>query len=406
MTEGLDRRSFLQGGAAALGGAALALGGRAAWDASTTPAPGPAPDAVGRATEPAAGVRQAGVATVPQSFATWVALDLLDGVDRAALVRLMRIWTDDIARLTAGRPGLADTEPELAQVPARLTVTLGLGPGVFRAAGLEAARPAWLGPLPPFAVDRLEAAWSDGDLVLQVCADDETAISHAVRVLTKGARTFVTVRWTQRGFRPSPGSTPPGATMRNLMGQLDGTANPVVGVDDALVWHGEDAAAWLVGGTSMVIRRISMDLDTWDLVDRAGREFTIGRRLDTGAPLTGTREHDVPDLDAVDALGLPVIDTAAHVRRARSGDASQRILRRGYSYDDASGAGVATDSGLVFVSFQRDVTAQYVPLQQRLDELDLLNRWTTPVGSAVFAVPGGARDGEFLAQRLLAAGGR
>ena len=404
MTDAVPRRSFLQGGAAAVGGAALALGGRAAWDTSTTAAP--APDAVGRATEPAAGPRQAGVATAPQSFATWVALDLLDGVDRAALVRLMRIWTDDIARLTAGRPGLADTEPELALVPARLTVTVGFGPGVFRAAGLEAQRPAWLAPLPAFTVDRLEAAWSDGDLLLQVCADDEMAISHAVRLLTKGARTFVSVRWTQRGFRPSPGATPPGATMRNLMGQLDGTVNPVVGVDDAVVWHGAEAADWLVGGTSMVVRRIAMDLDTWDLVDRAGREFTIGRRLDTGAPLTGTHERDVPDLDAVDALGLPVIDTAAHVRRARSTDPDQRILRRGYSYDDATAAGTSTDSGLVFVSFQRDVTAQYVPLQRRLDDLDLLNRWTTPIGSAVFAVPGGVLPGEFLAQRLLVGNGR
>jgi len=404
VSDGVDRRRFLQGGAAALGGAALALGGRAVWDETRSAAEAAErPDAVGRATEPSDGPRQAGVSTVPQAFATWVALDVLDGVDRAALTRLMRIWTDDIARLTRGRPGLADTEPELATVPARLTVTLGLGPGVFAAADREHLRPAWLAPLPVFSVDRLEDRWSGGDLVLQVCADDELTISHAVRLLTKGARTFVRVRWTQRGFRSSPGSVPPGSTMRNLMGQLDGTVNPVPGADDDIVWHGSEAPAWLVGGTSMVIRRIAMDLDTWDVVDRGGREFTIGRRLDTGAPLTGSREHDVPDLDAVDELGLPVIDPAAHVRRARTGDARERILRRGYNFDDATGT-TATDSGLVFVAFQRDVTAQYLPLQRRLDELDLLNRWTTPVGSAVFAVPGGTRTGEHLAQRLLEPG--
>ena len=124
-TDGLERRAFLQGGAAALGGAALALGGRAAWDAVTTSsAAAPPADAVGRAVVPAYGDRQAGVGTVPQSFASFVSLDLVDGVDREALVRLMRIWTDDIDRLTGGRPGLADTEPELAVVPARLTVTL------------------------------------------------------------------------------------------------------------------------------------------------------------------------------------------------------------------------------------------------------------------------------------------
>ncbi|HWS56941.1 MAG TPA: Dyp-type peroxidase [Actinotalea sp.] len=394
MTEGVGRRAFL-GGAAAVGGAALALGGRAAWETRARTVADP----IGRATEPANGPRQAGVGTAPQSFATWVALDLVDGVDRAALVRLMRIWTDDIERLTSGRPALADTEPELASTPARLTVTVGWGPAVFTAAGLEAARPGWLAPLPAFSVDRLQEAWSGGDLVLQVCADDEMAVSHAVRVLTKGARTFCGVRWTQRGFRATPGSTPPGTTMRNLFGQVDGTVNPAPGTDDDLVWHGGDAPAWLVGGTSMVIRRIAMDLDSWDLLDRAGREFSVGRRLGDGAPLTGTHERDVPDLDAVDAQGLPVIDTAAHVRRAHAVVPGERVLRRGYNYDDTRTA--APDVGLVFVSFQRDVTTQYVPIQRRLDELDLLNRWTTPIGSAVFALPGGARPGTYLGQRLL-----
>ena len=150
----VDRRTFLQSGAAAVGGAALALGGRTAWD--HTLAPQPAADAVGAAVEAFRGSRQAGVATTPQAFAAWAAFDLLPGTDRAALVRLMRIWTDDIDRLAAGRPALADTEPELAQVPARLTVTLGLGPGVFPAAGLELRRPSWLAPLPDFAVDRLQ----------------------------------------------------------------------------------------------------------------------------------------------------------------------------------------------------------------------------------------------------------
>ncbi len=400
-TDGPDRRAFLRGGVAALGGAALALGGRSAWDAATTSDVGAPPaDAVGRAVVPAHGLRQAGVGTAPQSFAAFVSLDLADGVDREALVRLMRIWTDDIERLTTGRPGLADTEPELAAVPARLTVTVGYGPGLFAAAALEDQRPSWLAPLPPFSIDRLEDAWSGGDLVLQVCADDEVTIAHAVRLLVKDARTFTTVRWTQRGFRRSPGSTPSGTTMRNLMGQVDGTRNPSPETEAALIWHAE-GPAWLTGGTSMVIRRIAMDLDTWDAVDRTGREFALGRRLADGSPLTGSSEQDVPDLDAVDALGFPVIDTAAHIRRARSDAPSERFLRRPYSYDDPPPPGVLSRSGLVFVTFQRDPVVQFVPIQRRLDEADLLNRWTTPIGSAVFAIPGGFRPGEHLGRRLL-----
>jgi len=145
-----------------------------------------------------------------------------------------------------------------------------------------------------------------------------------------------------------------------------------------------------------------MDLDTWDVLDRSGREATIGRRLSDGSPLTGTAELDQPDLDAVNDLGFGVIDTVAHIRRARSANTSERFLRRGYNYDDPPPAGKLSNSGLLFVTFQRDVTTQFVPIARGLDEVDLLNTWTTPIGSAVFAVPGGCRQGEYLGQRLLA----
>jgi dye decolorizing peroxidase len=402
----VDRRSFLLGGAAFVGGAGAAIVGRAAWDGARADVPpdeaGPG-TTIGTDTVPFHGPRQAGVATPPQAFASFVAYDLLAGADRDALIRLMRIWTDDAARLTQGKPALADTEPELAAVPARLTVTLGLGPGFFAAGGLTARQPSWLAPLPTFGIDRLEDRWCGGDLLLQVCSDDAVTVAHAVRMLTKDARTFVTTRWTQNGFRRARGSEPAGTTMRNLMGQVDGTRNLVDGTHDDLVWHDDSAPAWLVGGTSLVLRRIAMDLDTWDEVDRPGREAVVGRRLDTGAPLTGTREHDEPDLDATDDLGFTVIDTAAHIRRARTHDDSQRFLRRVYNYAEPAeaGAGASSGAGLLFAAYQRDVTAQFVPVQRQLDSMDLLNTWTTPIGSAVFAIPGGCAEGDHLARALL-----
>lgn len=409
MSRALDRRAFLTGGAAAVGGALVALGATRAVDAAAGPAPSAtacadATGALGQATVPFRGEHQPGVATPPQAAGTFVALDLAPETDRDALVRLMRIWTDDVERLMAGRAPLADTAPELAQTPSSLTVTVGYGPAVFAAAGLERLRPAWLAPLPSFTIDRLEDAWSGGDLVLQVCADDPAAVAHAVRVLVTGASSFASVRWVQRGFRNAAGTLPPGTTVRNLMGQLDGTRNLVPGTaDDALIWHDAGAPAWLGGGTSLVIRRIAMGLDTWDALDRPAREEVIGRRLSDGAPLTGDDEHDEPDLDAVDALGLPVIAPFAHIRRARSDDPGQRFLRRVYSYDDPPPPGQRSNSGLLFVTFQADVARQFVPIQQRLAELDLLNQWTTPVGSAVFVVPPGCGPGEYLGQRLLEA---
>jgi len=194
---------------------------------------------MGAATIDPHGRHQAGIDTPPQAFASFAALDLASGVDRAGLAGIMKVWAEDIRRLTAGRPALGDTEPELAVDPARLTITVGFGPVVFDAAGLADRRPAWLRPLPEFAVDRLEDRWSGGDLVLQVCADDPVVVSHATRTLTKNVRSLATVRWVQRGFRHAVGARPDGMTMRNLMGQVDGTVNPAPGSPDVgrQVWN-------------------------------------------------------------------------------------------------------------------------------------------------------------------------
>ena len=397
----LSRRHLLLGGAAAGIGAAGAIGVDFVAQAGIG---GTAPTMVplfnGTEAVPFFGVHQAGVDTEPQARVAFVALSLLPVVDRAALRRMMRILTGDAARLTQGEAALADSEPELAVVPARLTVTFGFGPRLVAVAGGDA--PGWLRPRPAFTIDRLQPEWNGGDLLMQIAADDPMTVAHATRMLLKDLRSFATVRWVQSGFRRSAGSEKPGTTMRNLFGQVDGTANPVVGTADfdGVVWGRADNPGWLVGGTGFVLRRISLDLDKWDKLDRSGRESTIGRTLATGAPLTGARENDVPDFEAKTALGFPVIPEFSHLRRARSEDTTQRIHRRGYNYDDApSGTGVS-NSGLLFACFQADVDAQFVPIQTRLDTLDLLNEWTTPIGSAVFAIPPGCSPDGYIGETL------
>jgi dye decolorizing peroxidase len=393
---GSTRRQFLLGGAVAGVGAAAAIGADKALrqpDPVVTPAP---PHGTG--TVPFHGVHQAGIATPAQAHATFLGLDLRDDVDRDALRRLMRVVSDDAARLTRGEPALADSEPELAVSPARLTVTFAFGPRfVARASGVA---PGWLRPLPEFTIDRLLPELSDGDLLVQVAADDPLTVAHATRMLLKDTRSFTTVRWVQQGFRRAYGTERPGTTMRNLFGQVDGTVNPEPGTADfdQVVWSTD---GWLAGGTSVVLRRIAMHLDTWDELDRSGREQSVGRYLSNGAPLTGTREHDEPDFEATTSLGFLVIAEFSHVRRARGDDPTQRIFRRAYSYDDAPTGAEVSDSGLIFVSFQADVDRQFTPLQQRLADLDLLNEWTTPVGSSVFAVPPGCAEGGFVGETLL-----
>lgn len=395
----VSRRRLLGSSAAALGIAGVGVGIHGAvadGDEAET--------ATGTAAVPWDGPHQAGIATTPpQAHALFVGLDLAPKVGRAELVGIMKVWTADIARLTQGRPALADTEPELATTPARSTVTIGYGPGVFAALGRPEDAPAWLAPLPEFTIDRLDPAYTGADLALQVCSDDPVTVAHTVRVLLKNVRSLVTVRWTQRGFRRARGTEAPGTTMRNLMGQVDGTANPQPGTADfdSLVWDDGTDRPWMRGGTSMVLRRIRIDMDTWDELDRPGRELSVGRTMTTGAPLTGVHETDEPDFAATDRNGIPVIPPSAHIARAHRTHPGERIFRRAYNYDDPPAPGAVSNSGLLFVSFQRDLTAQFLPIQRRLDEFDALNEWTTPVGSAVFAIPPGVGSDSYIGEGLL-----
>lgn len=402
------RRLLATSAAAALSGAAaVAVGGgfavaRTRDDAAGTPTTAGGTRSAGGAeaagaTVPFDGPHQAGVRTPAQAFAAFCAFDLRPEVDAAALRRLLRLLSDDIARMTTGTAALADTAPELAAAPARLTVTVGFGPTLFDKVGLTAARPAGFADLPSFPeIDRLDPAYGGADLVLQICADDPLVVAHAQRMLFKDTRAFATARWTQRGFLPM---RPDGATPRNLMGQVDGTVNPSADADvDRLVWYSGDD--WFRGGTFMVLRRIRMELDTWDELDPSAMEATVGRRLSNGAPLTGTVEHDEPDLAALDATGLPAIADFAHLRVARGDGPALQILRRPYNFDDSPGPDGGSDLGLLFCAYQADVTAQFVPMQRRLADGDLLNQWTTPVGSAVFAVPPRFSAGGFVGEGM------
>lgn len=406
---GWGRRQLLRTGAAAFGG--IGAGWTAAAAALPTPTTEPAVSVGDAATSSGVGPplggrtvsfrgpHQAGVATPPQAHLSLLGLDLDPGQDGTALERMMRLVSDDAARLTRGLPALADTEPELAAHPASLSVTFGFGPRVMNE--LIPGRSDMQG-LPPFTTDRLDPVWGQTDVVVQICADDPLAVTHARRMILKDSHAFARLRWVQDGSRYASGTVPDGTTMRNVMGQVDGTVNPVEADPefDELIWTKDGARS---GGTFMVVRRIRAEMETWDEVDRAGREAAVGRRLDTGAPLTGTSEFDEPDFAATDSAGLPVIDPASHIARARSADPRQQMRRRSYNYTVADPSRrTGEDSGLVFIAFVADVEAQFVPVQQRLAESDRLNEWITTIGSAVYFIPPGAAEGDFVGQGLMA----
>jgi deferrochelatase/peroxidase EfeB len=160
----------------------------------------------------------------------------------------------------------------------------------------------------------------------------------------------------------------------------------------------------MAGGTYLIARRIRILFDVWDTTSLEGQQRTIGREKLSGAPLGQAHEEDLVNLTLTDTDGELAIPADAHIRLANpQNNDGQRILRRGYSYSEASEPGSGQiDAGLFFVAFQRDPARQFIPLQRRLAAADALNRHTLHTSSAIFACPPGVQPGGFIGEGLFA----
>lgn len=341
------------------------------------------------------GSHQAGIELELQAFSRFIAFDIKGKTTKQDLAKWAELITDDIERLTNGKPVLADPTEQFAGTPARLTVTIGFGPGLLKKLNIEA--PKGFSELPAFKVDRLTPEYSDGDILIQVSADDPLTLFYSARALTRDTESFATLRWVQEGFSNASGVTKPGHTQRNLMGQVDGTDNPTLGSEHFAkqVWM-SDGPEWAIGGTQLVLRRIKMNLDTWDRLSTDQKEGVIGRKLSNGAPLGGKEERDLPNFEAEDENGIKVIPPFAHIRKA-AGTPEQQFFRRPFNYEVPG-----VEAGLLWTAYCASIEDQYVPIQKVLDEGDLLNLWTTPVGSSVWVIPAGFTKGEVLASNFFA----
>jgi dye decolorizing peroxidase len=355
--------------------------------------------AVGTLTVPFFGEYQPGISTPPQAKAAFLGFKLRPNTDGGAIGRLLRLWTNDISLLMSGKPTMGDANPELAATPAGLTVTVGLGFEPFNRVGKPYEFPVIAREIPPYKIDALVSAWTGGDLFLQVCAEDSLIVAHAVRELIKDAAPFASVSWMHQGFTSHAGVNE-GATPRNLMGQVDGTRNPRPDAAEfsRVVWNDGERHPWFKNGTTLAFRKIRMELRTWEQLDPLDQEKVIGRNRRNGAPLTGVAERDLPDLIAKNPNGSFVIPDDAHIRRASS---ATTLLRRAYNYDDGYNTEGKHDVGLLFASYQAELDA-FLEIQSRLAENDALNAWTTPVGSAVFAILPGVERGDYLGSAIFA----
>ncbi|PNV33799.1 deferrochelatase/peroxidase EfeB [Streptomyces sp. DH-12] len=400
---GISRRRLLgtAGAAGLVLGAAGGAVGYAAAPSGATPL-----TSVGATRVPFHVRHQPGITDPLHSRGHLVAFDLMPGAGRKEAAALLRRWSDTARRLMAGEfDAQGDSDVARDAGPSSLTLTFGFGHSFFARTGLEKQRPAALDPLPAFSSDRLDRARSDGDLWVQIGADDALVAFHALRAVHKDAGAAARVRWQMNGFNRSPGATVRPMTTRNLMGQVDGTRNPKPeepDFDERIFVPEQGEPAWMANGSYVVVRRIRMLLDDWEKLSLKEQEGVIGRRKSDGAPLSGGDETTEMDLEKTDARGNLVVPVNAHARITRPDqNGGAAMLRRPFSYHDGIDADGTPDAGLLFICWQADPLRGFVPVQRKLDRGDALTPFIRHEASGLFAVPGGAAEGEYVGQALL-----
>ena len=417
---GVSRRGLIGGGVAAAGVAGAFAVGRSSEGSPAEVATRPTSYAF-------RGEHQAGIVTPAQDRLHFAAFDVITD-DRDQLVDMLQQWTAAAERMTQGKPAGTvgpvegpsnappdDTGEAIGLPPGGLTITFGFGPTLFRTDdgadrfGIADRQPAALRTLPHFPADTLDPARSYGDLCVQACADDPQVAVHAIRNLARIGFGTVSVRWSQLGFGRTSSTTVDQSTPRNLFGFKDGTMNikaeETADVTDH-VWVASDDdanAGWLAGGSYLVARRINMTIEVWDRQSLGDQESFVGRSKDSGAPLSGGEEHTEPDFDMPGADDLPIIAPDSHVRLVHPDfNDGARMLRRGYNFVDGSNSLGGLDAGLFFLAFVRNPDTHFIPIQTKMASQDALMEYLKVNGSALFAVPSGIGDGEYVGQALFA----
>jgi deferrochelatase/peroxidase EfeB len=421
---GFGRRSVLgiaAGGLAAVGGNLLGNGNRPGKGARTN---GVAVEtAATGSTYPFYGDFQSGIITPPpytrQSFATYAAFNVT-AANRTELTDLFHTLTTRAAFLTAG--GTAPSAPVSSPSPDNgivgpqvqadgLTVTVSVGASLFDGRyGLASQKPVQLVTMEAFAHDDLDPSISNGDLLVQLCADHSDTAVHALADICSNTSGVMQTAWTVSGFVNPPR---PVGVSRDWFGFKDGIAQPdttSTTSNNMYIWAQPNSGepAWATNGSYHVVRIVEFDVQKWQGVPVAEQERIFGRQKTSGAP-TYAPDANADDLfDPIytnDPQGL-LTALNSHIRLANPQTpqtaATSTLLRRSYEIDQIplSGTGAAP-LGHAFTCFQRELNT-YVAMQTRLED-ELLVPYISPRGGGYFfALPGVSNSQDYYASGLLA----
>jgi deferrochelatase/peroxidase EfeB len=307
------------------------------------------------------------------------ALDVL--TDNVGLVRLLF----DFSRMHRALQGIADDMSARAAlslieepyVPSNLTVTVGYGASLLdKARAPEARSPASLVAFMQEDLPGLGLADDGGDIILQICADSPTAAWAAARSFVSIAAGRARTRWTHFGSI-QPAESPERAP-RNHFGFDDGLVDSTEFPGDGIAEHvfvGQTFGSfgWLTGASFLVFRKMPMLTADWDAESVAKQERILGRDKKSGALLPmapGSPAGEIPH---------------AQLMKAGRSDGT-RLLRRPYPYRYGSSPGEPPDSGMLFISYQRELQ-QFTRLRERMAAHDALNRYVRDDGGCAALCP-------------------
>lgn len=355
-----------------------------------------------------------GIATMQQRYCTFAMFNMNAGTTRQDLQLLLARWTAAISIMQEGKP-LGDIRPSFSGSsvpkdvgecfeipPSSLTVTVGFGEKLFDDRfGISSFKPEKLVEFPRITNERLDPAQQGSDLGVQICADDSQVIFHALRTLAKIGRNKATISFMENGFQPTRQSTQQ-TTPRDLFGFRDGSTNPVEDKEfDSFIWVSGGDQEWLEGGSYMVYRRSAIIMAPWENMRISEQERLIGRRKDTGAPLSNPDgdEFTLPDLTAKDDNGNYLIDPNSHVAVTSDQRHGFKILRRAFNYWEGLTDHGDQNCGFLNMSFVND-PYNYWKLRDDMGKYDILNEYYYDDRSGLYAVPQSPATGHYIGQEF------
>ncbi len=206
--------------------------------------------------------------------AVFLVLAVADGAEAADTVRSVLAGLDDLVKTVGFR-----------DLGASLTCTVGIGARVWPALARRAL-PAELHPFRTIAGAVHTAPSTPGDLLLHIRADRRDLCFEFERLLLESLGSAVSVVDETVGFRYFDA--------RDLLGFVDGTANPVgLGLPEATIVGDEDPE--VAGGSYVVVQKYTHPIELWNALTTEQQEAVIGRRkadnVELDDAVSGQKSH-------------------------------------------------------------------------------------------------------------------